>query len=104
MMGHTPSMTMSPVPSGAGYKYFRGTIKSYFKEKGYGFIDCQQAHMSYGRDVFLYKKEIPDEDKIAQGVEVAFNVKLVKQKDGSMHPQAIDFEIVKGKGKGGKGK
>merc|ERR1712048_878608 len=95
--GMTPTMSMGHMPSGgASMKMFRGKVKSYFKEKGYGFIDCPQAHAMYGRDVFMYKKEIPDEDKISPGTEVSFNVKMNDQR----MPQAIDIELAQGKGKG----
>lgn len=35
-----------------------GRIKSYNPKQGYGFLDCQQAHDAFGRDVFIHKAQM----------------------------------------------
>jgi len=85
---------------------FRGRIKAFNMEKGFGFIECSEAHAQYGRDTFLHKAHIGD---LTVGSEVTFAVELNKQG----MPQARDLATHDGrvatgytgspKGKGGKG-
>merc|ERR1719262_799372 len=37
---------------------FNGRIKSYNPKQGYGFLDCPDAHMAFGRDVFIHKAQM----------------------------------------------
>lgn len=48
-----------------------GTIKNFFPEKHYGFIDCPEFHKSHGCDVFLSSFEISE---FQPGDTVAFTV------------------------------
>lgn len=85
---------------------FRGRIKAFNMEKGFGFIECAEAHAQYGRDTFLHKAHIGD---LTVGSEVTFAVELNKQG----MPQARDLATHDGrltsgypgspKGKGAKG-
>eukprot|EP00392_Amoebophrya_sp_AT5.2_P007937 g7956.t1 len=39
---------------------FLGVIKSYSRQKGYGFVACEETHALYGRDVFMHQKVVED--------------------------------------------
>lgn len=97
MYGQMPMMTpgMGGAASTAG-KY-RGRIKSFNADKGFGFIDSQDAKAQYGRDVFLHKAAIGD---LKTGDDVMFSVELNKQN----MPQAREVTLAVGGGGGGKGK
>lgn len=94
------------VAGGAGR--YRGKIKSFNPEKGFGFIDCAETYAQFNRDVFLHKAQFGD---MAVGTEVTFSVETNKQG----MPQAKDLQVFgtaggatgkggRGKGKGGRGK
>lgn len=70
---------MPGVPPG---KYL-GLIKSFNAEKGFGFIDCPESYIEFGRDVFIHKREIRD---YSVGTEVTFAIST--NQDG--RPQARD--------------
>merc|ERR1719162_571522 len=65
---------MMPVP-GAGAGRFQGKIKSFNVQKGFGFIECPEAHQIYGRDVFLHKAQI---GTYQIGSQVSFAVEMNK--------------------------
>lgn len=106
MMPPTPQAGMAPPPPPGK---FRGRIKSFNTDKGFGFIDCPEAQAQFGRDVFLHKANVGD---MTVGTEVMFSVESNKQG----MPQARDLVTIAGgvpagavdgrqKGKGkGKGK
>jgi cold shock CspA family protein len=73
--------------SAAPGQRFAGRIKSFNAQKGFGFIECPEAHAIYGRDVFLHKAQIGD---FSTGSEVTFCVDTNK---ASM-PQARDIMPV----------
>merc|ERR1712070_777298 len=91
----------------AANQQFRGHIKSFNEEKGFGFIECSEAHQLFGRDVFLAQANKGD---LAVGTPVSFTVETNKRN----MPQAKDLKAIAdfkggkggkgGKGKGGKGK
>merc|ERR1711957_831026 len=60
----------SNAPAAAGGRY-QGRIKSYNAEKGFGFIESEQARSAFGRDIFLHKAQIGD---LKVGADVAFSV------------------------------
>lgn len=60
-----------------------GRIKSFNKEKGFGFIDCPEARSKFGRDVFIHKAQVGIMDV---GSEVTFVVEMNRDK----MPQARD--------------
>jgi cold shock CspA family protein len=66
---------------------FHGRIKSFNAQKGFGFIECAEAHAIYGRDVFLHKAQISD---FSTGSELTFCVDVNK----SGMPQARDLMPV----------
>jgi len=74
---------MMPGP-GAATGRFQGTIKSFNVQKGFGFIECPEAHQVYGRDVFLHKAQI---GTYQIGSQVSFAVEMNK----TNMPQARDL-------------
>lgn len=79
-----------------GEKRYTGRIKSYNAEKGFGFIQSDEAYQSYKRDVFLHKAHL---GSFAVNSTVSFKVEV--NKEGM--PQARDLVASEGE-KGGKGK
>lgn len=89
-----------PPQAPAGNLPYSGKIKSFNKEKGFGFIECAAAHQQYGRDVFVHKATVGE--NVIVGTDVKFAVELNKQG----MPQARDVWPYQGKGvkaSGGKG-
>jgi cold shock CspA family protein len=78
---------MMPHGLGAATGRFHGRIKSFNAQKGFGFIECPEAHAVYGRDVFLHKAQIGD---FNIGSELSFAVEMNK----SNMPQARDLAEV----------
>merc|ERR1712224_1177782 len=66
---------------------YRGKIKSFNVEKGFGFIDCADTRAQFGRDVFVHKAHIGD---FAVGTEVTFTVETNKRE----MPQAKDLQVA----------
>jgi len=64
---------------------YRGMIKSFSARHGFGFIDCPEARVRYGRDVFIHKA-LMAQANLDVGIEVTFTVET--NKDGM--PQARD--------------
>merc|ERR1719456_938692 len=81
-MGGMGGMGM-PGP-GAATGRFQGRIKSFNVQKGFGFIECPEAHQIYGRDVFLHKAQI---GQFQIGSNVSFAVEMNK----TNMPQARDL-------------
>jgi len=65
----------------------QGRIKSFNKEKGFGFIECLQTFQQYNRDVFLHKAQIGD---MQVGAFVSFTCEANKQG----MPQAKDVQSL----------
>lgn len=65
-----------PPPGQGDPNRFIGRIKSFNPEKGFGFIDCPQAHDRWQRDVFIHKRLIGD---LQVGEEVTFEVEPNKE-------------------------
>lgn len=82
---------------------FRGKIKSFNPDKGFGFIECREVNARYGRDTFVHKAQIGD---LKAGADVIFSVECNKQG----MPQAKDvtsgsgMPAVPGGAPAGKGK
>merc|ERR1719379_840200 len=74
-----PGMGMTP-----GTGRFLGRIKSFNQQKGFGFVECPEAHAVYNRDVFLHKAQI---GTFQIGSTVSFAVEMNKQN----MPQARDL-------------
>jgi cold shock CspA family protein len=77
------SMPMMPGP-GMSPGRFQGRIKSFNVQKGFGFIECAEAHQIYGRDVFLHKAQISN---FQIGSQLTFAVEMNKNN----MPQARDL-------------
>jgi len=100
-----PPFMMDGSTGGAGATArYRGRIKSFNPEKGFGFIDCADTYAQFNRDVFLHKAQFGD---MTVGTEVTFLVETNKQG----MPQAKDLQVfgaaggaAAGSGKGGRGK
>lgn len=73
---------------------YRGKIKSFNSEKGFGFIESADAHAAFGRDVFLHKAHVGNR---SVGADVTFTVETNKQG----MPQARDLASIGGGGGGG---
>jgi len=65
-----------PVAAALPAGKYRGKIKSFNPDKGFGFIDCPQAHAQYSRDVFVHKAQVGD---LKVGADVIFSVETNKQ-------------------------
>jgi len=63
-----------------------GSIKSFNTEKGYGFIQCDELHAKYGRDVFI---PLSQYQGLSVGVKVTFRIQVKRGQ-----PQAVDVSIV----------
>merc|ERR1719189_1140528 len=109
--GNYPPMApfMMEPPAAVPPGRYRGRIKSFNPEKGFGFIECPETYAQFNRDVFLHKAQFGD---MTVGTEVTFLVETNKQG----MPQAKDLAPLgaagavpgsakgRGKGKAGKGK
>jgi len=103
MMMMPPFMQAPPVqvvgkgaPSSAGIRE-TGKIKSYFDDKGYGFIECPRVQQQFGRDLFVHKAQL---NGFTVGDEVSMSVTV----NQAGHPQAKDLASATGQPTGGKGK
>lgn len=76
--------TMEPAQGDAGTRYI-GTIKSFFADRKFGFIQSDDATRDYGIDTFVSDKEIRH---FTNGDVVSFSVVLNKD----LKPQARDLE------------
>jgi len=70
-----------------------GTLKSFSPSQGYGFIECEETYKLYGRDAYLTRSEMPQQENawlIGQTVEFAVCV------NAKGHPQArnVNWEPV----------
>jgi cold shock CspA family protein len=62
---------------------YNGRIRSYSDQKGFGFISCDETMRAFGRDVFIHRLQMQENDcKVGQ--EVIFEVDVNKMG----HPQA----------------
>lgn len=82
-----PEPVPKPLPKGEEFKY-RGVIKSFHEDTGYGFISCKETFARFNRDVFLHHKQL-------NGFKVNDAVKFqifVDQTKGQ--PKAISLEAA----------
>lgn len=103
MMMMPPFMQASPVqvvgkgaPPSSGIRE-TGKIKSFFEDKGFGFIECPRVQQQFGRDLFVHKAQL---NGFKVGDEVTMSVTL----NQAGQPQAKDLESATGQPAGGKGK
>lgn len=69
----------------AGYS---GTIKFYNSQKGWGFIECEETHDIYGKDIIVLRSSLPGGDCV-KGSQVLFDIK-----EGPQGPQADNVQII----------
>lgn len=62
---------------------FKGRIRSFSEQRGFGFIDCPEALRQFGRDVFIHRFQLA-EAGLTVGQECTFEIETNK----SGHPQA----------------
>eukprot|EP00397_Hematodinium_sp_SG-2012_P004859 GEMP01004874.1.p1 GENE.GEMP01004874.1~~GEMP01004874.1.p1 ORF type:complete len:351 (+),score=55.48 GEMP01004874.1:174-1226(+) len=85
-------MPTSSDPSQALWKpRYTGKIKSFNDAKGFGFVDCEKARASFGRDVFIHKNQVDSLGGLQMGTEVQFEIEL--NKNGQ--PQARNVVAIK---------
>lgn len=66
------------LPHGAYWnRQYQGNIRSFNKQKGFGFIDCQDTLQMFGRDVFVHNNQMA-ESGLVVGQAVLFEVELSK--------------------------
>merc|ERR1712190_450330 len=58
---------------------FRGFLKAYYPQKGYGFVQCDQTFATYACDVFVHRDVCPIVESL--------------WRTSRQHQQAIDFSI-----------
>jgi len=69
---------------------FKGVIKMFDAEKGWGFIEGQEVKDTFGKDLFIHKRELGEMQDLPQvGAEVSFTVEL----DNRGQPQAKNVEF-----------
>eukprot|EP01065_Artemidia_motanka_P031225 TRINITY_DN37495_c0_g1_i1.p1 TRINITY_DN37495_c0_g1~~TRINITY_DN37495_c0_g1_i1.p1 ORF type:complete len:316 (+),score=90.04 TRINITY_DN37495_c0_g1_i1:64-1011(+) len=83
------------VPAG-NIGQFRGTIKAINTEKGFAFIQCDQTHLHYRRDVYVNLAEV-DED-LQCGDSVDFSV--IVTEDGKPQAKQISRQLPLGRYRG----
>eukprot|EP00971_Amphidinium_carterae_P237756 4720160-Amphidinium_carterae.1 len=66
---------------------YRGKVKTFNAQKGFGFIDCQETHALYARDVFLHQRQA-QEAGLKEGMECTFEV----DKNAKGQPQARNVQ------------
>jgi len=71
--------------AGAAGQRYSGRVKQFRADKGFGFIECDELHQTYGRDTWVHHQQI---GSFSVGDEVSFTMTLNKQG----HPQAVDLE------------
>lgn len=56
---------------------YKGRVRSFSDQKGFGFIDCADTMRQFGRDVFIHRFQMAEND-LKVGQEVIFEVELNK--------------------------
>mmetsp|Transcript_19883 Transcript_19883/g.46529 ORF Transcript_19883/g.46529 Transcript_19883/m.46529 type:complete len:273 (+) Transcript_19883:68-886(+) len=86
-----------PVEEPENQEWYEGTVKSYFPEQGFGFIQCDELFEKHQVDVFLHKNQVDQHlgRRAFPGEKVRFLVGLNKEKK----PQARNVARCMGDGK-----
>jgi len=85
-----PAFAKSAAVEDAELKWYVGKIKSFSKDKGYGFIECDETHRLYNYDVFLHFSKLRD---FKIGDWVRFKIFVDVQK-GSLQPKVSQLEAA----------
>jgi len=51
-----------------------GTVKSWNPDKGWGHLECEQTHATFGKDVFVMKSQLKLINVLTKGEQVSFEV------------------------------
>mmetsp|Transcript_18371 Transcript_18371/g.28993 ORF Transcript_18371/g.28993 Transcript_18371/m.28993 type:complete len:197 (-) Transcript_18371:51-641(-) len=81
-----PEGQVFPAASG---QYFRGFVRSFFKDKGWGHISSPQAHAVYKKDVFVLASAFPMGVEVTLGDEIDFTLRETPK-----GPQAVAVAFV----------
>lgn len=69
--------------TGALVAFYVGSLKSYNREKGYGFLESEQCKADWGGDVFLHKLWVPSRWHLGQFAEFAVTTNVRGQPQAS---------------------
>jgi len=72
-----------------GQGQFKGTVRNYNEQKGFGFIDCEPTKAIYQKDVFFAKAELGKEICVSDGMLVRFGVNVTEK-----GPQACNIKVL----------
>jgi len=100
-MGHKGphACAISLLPSGsfgvdgAQGAAFSGVVKSFSAERGWGFISSDEIHATFGKDIFLAKRELGGHVP-TPGEEVKFHVEI--DKDGRLVATGVSMNSYQG--------
>jgi len=84
------SATPQGISSSTGRAIYRGVIKSFSEEKGWGHIACDATKAEYGRDIFMMRSALRG-SRVSPGDPVAFTVRM-----GIKGPEADEVQIFWG--------
>jgi len=70
-------------------KVYRGKVRSFNSNQGFGFIECEQAKTQFERDVFLHQQQVNDHNlKVGDTIEFKVHLNLKRQ------PQSRDITRI----------
>lgn len=69
-------------------QYFRGVIKTFDEQKGYGFIICEETQRIYNKDIFVLRSQLHGQPVFA-GDQIQFTVSM-----GAKGPAASDVVVL----------
>jgi cold shock CspA family protein len=81
--------------SGGDDQTFFGPVKGFDPQKGWGFISCDLASQTYGKDVFLTGKQLPG-GLAPEGTQVQFTVRMEEKGPAAQNVRILSM----GKGLG----
>jgi len=88
------------LPPGALEATFVGEVKSFKEEKGWGFVTSERVRQTFGKDIFLHKRELGGEAP-AVGDPISFTVEMkpngqLEAKNVSLAPDAAEEDAAYG--------
>jgi CspA family cold shock protein len=93
--GPEATCTQQHQSHGANGRVYRGTIKSFVPDKGWGLIESAEISAEFGKDMFVMRSSLPN-GYAEKGAFVRFSVA-----QGAKGPEAIHVEFAAPPGKGG---
>mmetsp|Transcript_49148 Transcript_49148/g.117081 ORF Transcript_49148/g.117081 Transcript_49148/m.117081 type:complete len:748 (-) Transcript_49148:19-2262(-) len=71
------------------YERYRGYVKYFNQDKGFGFLVCDDLAASFGKpDIFIHQSNVPNKDLMQEGRFFAFSLTM----DHAGKPMAVDLE------------